>query len=59
MSKSEAEFTCVACEETFKKVWSDAKALADKEALFPETPIEDCETVCEACFNAMKHAGLF
>lgn len=46
-------FTCAACGETFEKAISDEKALAEKDALFPDVPIDECTMVCDDCWKAM------
>lgn len=48
------EFTCALCQRTFPKGWTDEEAKAEKEELFPNTDVDDCEIVCHECFEEME-----
>lgn len=56
---SKKEFTCRVCERTFVQGSSDEEALAEKEKLFPDVPIEECVLVCEDCFRLTMMAQPF
>ena len=47
------EYTCYLCKETFEKGVSDEEAMAEKDALWPDVPVDDCELVCDDCFKMM------
>ena len=54
---SEDTFTCAACGGTFEKACSDEDALAEKDQLWPDVPIEQCVIICHDCFTAMRAAN--
>ena len=45
------DYECAECHGIYEKAWSDEEAIQEKEALFPNVNIEDCEIVCDDCFN--------
>lgn len=45
------EYTCAVCHETFEYGWTDDEATAEKEQLWGNVPIEECEIVCDDCFQ--------
>lgn len=49
----EDTFTCAVCNRTFIKGRSEEEALAEKNELFPDASLKDCELVCDDCFIAM------
>lgn len=44
-------YMCKICGGVFEKEISDSEALKEKDELFPETLIEDCEIICDDCFK--------
>lgn len=44
------KFTCIKCGETFDKAWSDADAMADANARFPEGDISP-DPICGDCYG--------
>lgn len=48
------EFTCNMCHQTFDKGWSDDEARAERLELFGEWKDEECELVCDDCFQKIK-----
>jgi hypothetical protein len=44
--------TCDNCGLVFETDWSEEEALAEKERLFGDFPLEDCAHVCDDCFKA-------
>ena len=49
--KNMAKFTCALCGGVFKKEWSEEEALAEKNELFPNVNVKDCEIVCDNCWK--------
>jgi len=47
------EFTCAVCEGVFNKGRSEEEALAEKDRLWGELPVEECDLVCDDCFKLM------
>jgi len=47
------EYRCEVCGGVFQKGRSDEEAIAEKEKLFSDVPLEDCGIVCDDCFKAM------
>lgn len=50
-------FKCSRCKETFKKGWTDEEAEAELKENFPGYEIEDCDVLCEDCFNKTLTEG--
>lgn len=50
---SESEFTCAMCGETYEKEYSDDQAEAELAALFPGFTPDDCDLVCDDCFEKL------
>ncbi len=46
-------YDCALCGGTFNKGRSDEEAMAEKAALFPGVPAEECDLVCDDCFVLM------
>lgn len=44
-------YTCALCMKDFEGARSDEEAMAEKAALWGDIPVEECEVVCEDCFN--------
>lgn len=49
------EYRCENCRRVFQYAWTEEEALAEKDALFPDVPVEHCAVVCDDCFNAMNN----
>ena len=47
------EFRCAMCGGVFEKGNSDEEALEELNGNFPNIDIDDCELVCEDCYNKM------
>lgn len=47
------KYVCDACLGEFDKKWSDEEAIAEKNALWPSTPLEDYSIICDDCFKEM------
>jgi len=45
------EYQCAICKEVFEKEWSDEEALAELKENFGDISTEDCELVCDDCYN--------
>jgi len=45
------KFVCFVCRQTFTKKLSDKEALEQLEEQFGDWDVNDCELVCEDCFN--------
>lgn len=45
------KFTCVICGGIFTNAWTEEEAIAEKDSLWGDTPIEECSTACDKCFN--------
>lgn len=53
-------YQCAACGETFEKGWSDEEAAAELEANFSGVATDDCDLVCDGCYQrlmAAHHGG--
>lgn len=46
-----ATFTCALCGETYEKDWTDEEAEAEKDQLWGDVPLEECEIICDDCFK--------
>ena len=44
-------YVCAICKEKFTKGWSDKEAFAEKKELWGDLPIEECDIICDDCFN--------
>ena len=44
-------FTCSMCGNTYDKGWTDEEAAAEKNELWGSVPLDDCDVVCEDCFQ--------
>ncbi len=47
------QYTCTICKGIFDKGWSDEEAAAEKEEIFGSVPLEECDLVCDDCFNQL------
>lgn len=50
-SNKNDKFTCANCEETFDRETSYEDAVAEKEELFGDIPLDMCDEVCDPCFK--------
>ncbi len=46
-------YICEACGESCEKAWSDTEALEELRTNFGDVSLEDCERVCDDCYQAM------
>lgn len=49
----EDEYRCSVCHKVFQKGQTDEEALKEKEDIFPGIDVEDCDLVCDDCFEEM------
>jgi hypothetical protein len=47
------EFKCFICKEVFEKGWTEQEAIVELNANYPGFTIEDCDMVCDDCYQ--KH----
>jgi hypothetical protein len=47
---TDREYTCAHCGGTFKRGWSEEEALAEKQQLWGDLPLEECAQLCDDCF---------
>lgn len=59
MKNKSKKFICAECNGEFIKGRSDEEALAEKEMLYGDLPIEEMVVVCENCYNALRKNQLF
>jgi hypothetical protein len=45
------QFTCARCKRTFDKTRSDAEADQERLELWGNVPMEECDVICEECFQ--------
>ena len=45
------EYKCAMCGNIYKKGWSEEDAIAEKNELFGNIPIEECDIICDDCFK--------
>jgi hypothetical protein len=50
-------YECAMCHNTYESGWSDQEALAEKEQLWGDVPIEDCAVICNDCFQIITGRG--
>jgi hypothetical protein len=54
----ERTFTCDVCGGVFMSGWSEEEAVAEKERLWGDIPLEECGTVCDDCFEQVLELAL-
>jgi hypothetical protein len=47
------QFTCAKCGRSFTSSWTPEEALAEASALFPDDPLKDKRSVCDACYQEL------
>jgi len=47
-------FKCAMCGETFEKARTEEEALEELNELFGDTPVEECEVVCDDCWQKIR-----
>lgn len=47
-------YQCAMCERTFESERSEEEALAEKQELWGDVPIEDCDVVCDDCWQEVR-----
>ena len=50
------EFKCAMCKGIFEKAWSEEESLAELKSYFGEISKEDCEVICDDCFQRVHPA---
>lgn len=45
------EYRCAMCHKVYKKGWSDEEAMAETNSYWDGTKQEDCEVVCDDCWQ--------
>jgi hypothetical protein len=48
------EYTCASCHKTFISERTEEDAIAEKERLFGDVPLSQCDVVCSDCFKKMN-----
>jgi hypothetical protein len=48
-------FICDECGGEFEEGWSEEEKLAELNQNFPNFEPEDCESVCDVCYNKIRH----
>jgi DNA-directed RNA polymerase subunit RPC12/RpoP len=46
-------YRCVVCGEEFVSAWTDEEAREELDKKFPGVPIEECELVCDDCYQKL------
>lgn len=54
----EQTYTCAMCGGVFESDWSDEDALAEKDALWGDTPVDECDVVCDDCWQILRPLGV-
>lgn len=54
MSQPADTYTCAMCGETNIKGWTDEEAEAEKDDIFGPVPLEDCDVICDDCFQLVN-----
>ena len=49
-------FTCAMCDGVFEIEWTEEEARAELERYFPGKKAEDCDQVCDVCWEKIKPA---
>lgn len=47
-------YICAICEEQFETVWSEEDAQAEKIAFWGDIPDDECDVVCDDCFQKIN-----
>lgn len=47
------EYVCAICRVKFVSEWTDEEAKDELKEKFGETNIQECEVVCEDCYNKL------
>ncbi len=52
-------YKCAVCDGEFETSWSNEEALVEKDQIFGNVAIEECEVVCDDCYQKLigDHAG--
>lgn len=48
------KYTCAMCEGEFESQWTEAEAVAEKERDFGSVPLEECDQVCDDCYQEIN-----
>lgn len=52
-SPTNREYVCTICRVKFVSEWTDEEAKEELKEKFGETNIQECEVVCEDCYNKL------
>lgn len=52
------EFKCAMCKKHFEKTCSEEEAVAELQKTFPGFTPDDCDVVCDDCFNLFMASRL-
>lgn len=52
------QYQCASCHGIFEKhkEWTEEKKLKEKQQNFGDLPLENCEIVCDDCYNKIMKA---
>ncbi len=48
------KFTCAVCGGNFTSAWTHEEAVAEKEQLWGDIPLDQCSSVCDDCHNKIQ-----
>lgn len=48
------EYTCAMCQGIFGKTASEEEAKAELKEFFGDVPVEDCDIVCDDCWEKIR-----
>lgn len=48
------KYTCAMCSGEFESEWTEAEAVAEKERDFGSVPLDQCDVVCDVCYQQIS-----
>jgi hypothetical protein len=48
------EYTCSMCKAVCESQWTEEEAIAEKERDFGSVPLEECDVVCDMCYQQIS-----
>lgn len=48
------KYTCAMCEKECESEWTEEEAIAEKERDFGAVPLEECDVVCDDCYQQIS-----
>jgi hypothetical protein len=48
------KYTCTMCRTECESQWSEAEAIAEKERDFGSVPLDQCDIVCDLCYQQIS-----